>query len=411
MKDIFTDMSDNRWDAIGTRKDHPLNVSGETVIMLKIYDNEEFINRIQCIDGIILFGAGKKLSDVEKYFENTTIPAKVSMIIDNSIDKQGTKISLWGGKYEIFGFNQMLKSSKENNLILLTLEDYGSLLDDLLESEELKDIEIVCFSHITALQKEAKSINKALPDCFRIEGNQMIPKKIHYCWFGGKPLPDKYMRYKDSWHKFCPDYEIVEWNETNYDVSKCKYMYDAYRKKMWGFVSDYARIDIVYNNGGVYLDTDVELVRNIDDLLYQRGFAGFEDEEYVNFGCGFGAVKGFPILREVMDYYDNENFIYEDGSLNLTGCPVYQTSVLSRYGLIRNGEYQSVADMTIYPAKVLTGKCMYTMRTVVKPQTYAIHHYDGSWATERARRINIRMQRDMKMYHKHEQIQMKELQR
>ncbi|HBI62306.1 MAG TPA: hypothetical protein DDY31_14020 [Lachnospiraceae bacterium] len=367
--------------------------------MLKIYNKEEFLHRICCLSGIVLFGAGKRLSEVECFFENPEISSIVSGVVDNNVKKQGTTVRIWGKTYEIYSFEKAIEDEFRNKMILITLEDYSDLLDDLLEEKRLKDAEIVCFSHIIALQKEAKSINKSVPDIFRLEENPLIPKKIHYCWFGGKPLPDKYKRYMESWHKFCPNYEIVEWNESNYDVSKCKYMREAYEKRMFGFVSDYARMDIVYNNGGIYLDTDVELVKNIDDLLYQKGFAGFEDENYVNLGCGFGAVKDFPILKAMIEHYDDKHFIDLNGELDLTPIPIHNNIVLLKYGLINNGEYQRVADMTIYPAKVLAGKCMYTMRTVIKPWTYAIHHYDGSWATERARRINARMERDMKLYH------------
>ena len=367
--------------------------------MLKIYNKKEFENRVCHMERVILFGAGKKIREAERFFENTNIPAKVSMVVDNSIHKQGTVIRLWEKDFEIQSLPQMAGNKPAHSLIFVTLEDYGALLDDLLDKDELKEAEIVCFSHLTALQKESKSINKSLPDCIRQTERTLIPKKIHYCWFGGNPIPDKYKRCIESWHKFCPDYEIIEWNESNYDVSKCKYMEDAYQAKIWGFVPDYARIDIVYQNGGIYLDTDVELVRNLDDLLYQKGFAGFEDEEYVNLGSGFGAEAGHPVLKSMLDYYQKETFIYENGELNLIASPIHNTSVLNQFGLINNGEYQKIADMTIYPAKVLTGKCMYTMRTVIKPWTYAVHHYDGSWATEKARRMNARMEQDMKLYH------------
>lgn len=366
--------------------------------MLKIYNDIEFVNRIHDVGEIILFGAGKRISQVEAFFADSEISAKVSRIVDNGKEKQGNRIKLWGRFFEVRSFNQQDHISV-NSLILITIEEYGPLLDDLLEDINLKETEIVCFSHILALQKEAKSIDKGLPETIRLEAMQMIPKKIHYCWFGGNPIPDKYKRYMESWYKYCPDYEIIEWNESNYDITKNQYMYDAYQKRVWGFVPDYARIDIVYHHGGIYLDTDVELIKNIDDLLYQKGFAGFEDEEHVNLGSGFGAVRGLPVLKEMMDYYDHERFINEDGTLNLTASPTHNTFALLEAGLISNGEYQKISDMTIYPAKVLTGKSMYTMRTVVKPWTYAIHHYDGSWATERARRINARMEQDMRMYH------------
>ena len=103
----------------------------------------------------------------------------------------------------------------------------------------------------------------------------MIPKIIHYCWFGGAELPEKDRKCIESWKKFCPDYQIIEWNENNYDVTKNTYMYQAYQAKKWGFVPDYARLDIIYQHGGIYLDTDVELVKNLDSLLENDAFMGF----------------------------------------------------------------------------------------------------------------------------------------
>ena len=121
----------------------------------------------------------------------------------------------------------------------------------------------------------------------------------------------------NSWKKYCPDYEIIEWNESNYDVTKNQYMYDAYKSEKWGFVPDYARLDIIYQYGGIYLDVDVELVQSLDELRYQDGFVGFEDQTEVNFGSGFGAAKGSRIIRELRDEYDRRKFVNEDGSLNL----------------------------------------------------------------------------------------------
>ena len=100
----------------------------------------------------------------------------------------------------------------------------------------------------------------------------MIPKKIHYCWFGGKEMPNKDKKCIESWRKYCPDYEIIEWNESNYSLDKCKYMKDAYKEKKWGFVPDFARFDIIYNEGGIYMDTDVELISSLDDLLSNSGY-------------------------------------------------------------------------------------------------------------------------------------------
>lgn len=222
----------------------------------------------------------------------------------------------------------------------------------------------------------------------------MIDKVIHYCWFGGNPIPKDLQKCIDSWKHFCPDYQIVRWDETNYDVQKNKYMADAYKEKKWSFVSDYARIDIIYSYGGIYLDTDVELVKSLDDFLTYPMFCGFEGrddlmdkygidyEESVNFGLGYGAEKGHPILKSILDYYEHISFYKEDGSLNLTACPVYQTEVLKQFGLMANRNYQEIENCVVFPADYFSPKSFLTGRINITNNTVSIHHFKVSWTSE-----------------------------
>lgn len=221
----------------------------------------------------------------------------------------------------------------------------------------------------------------------------MIPKVIHYCWFGKNELPEDAKRCIASWKKFCPDYEIIEWNETNYDVRKNKYMSDAYDEKKWAFVSDYARIDIIYNYGGIYLDTDVELLRPLDELLKDKMFCGWESrdpildekkityENSVNLGLGFGAEKNNIALKDILDLYEKLNFINEDGSLNLMACPHYQTEILKQYGLDDTKRtYQKLKDeIIVYPESYFSPKSMTTREITLTDETYSIHHFSGTW--------------------------------
>ena len=141
----------------------------------------------------------------------------------------------------------------------------------------------------------------------------MIPKKIHYCWFSGNKMPKEFEAYIASWKKNCPDYEIIRWDETNYDVSRNTYMKDAYKEKRWGFVPDYARFDIIYQEGGIYLDTDVELLKSLDPLLDNPCFLGFEDKNHINPGLGFGAERGNPVIKALCDMYKQIDFYNKDG--------------------------------------------------------------------------------------------------
>ena len=192
-------------------------------------------------------------------------------------------------------------------------------------------------------------------------------------------MPQSSRLWIESWKKYCPDYEIIEWNESNYDVTKNGYMRQAYENGKWAFVSDYARVDIVYRYGGIYLDTDVELVRNMDELLYQRGFCGFQNGVEINFGLGFGSVKQNEIIRLILDEYKNMEFCDKDGNLNLVLCPEIQGKVLHGKGIILNGSYQAIPDMTVFPERVLSGKSQKTRRLNITDKTYSVHHFDASW--------------------------------
>ena len=229
----------------------------------------------------------------------------------------------------------------------------------------------------------------------------MIPKIIHFCWFGGNPIPDEYKKYMASWTKHCPDYEIVRWDDSNYDITKNPYMHEAYKAKKWAFVSDYARLDIIYNHGGIYLDTDVELLRNIDDLLVYEAFAGFEDGKHIALGLGFGAVKGHSTVKELRDIiYDSLVFLKKDGTYELTPSPKHQTTCMTSKGLAPNNKKQVVAGITILPTEYLCPKDYATGRLKKTKNTYSIHHFSASWFSEEERREYLKSQSFQKVFGK-----------
>ena len=221
----------------------------------------------------------------------------------------------------------------------------------------------------------------------------MIPKIIHYCWFGHHPIPEQDRRWMESWKRYCPDYEIIEWNESNYDIHKNRYMEQAYEAKMWAFVPDYARLDILYQYGGIYLDTDVELVKSFYDLLSLEMFCGFENQNAVAFGLGFGARKGNPLIKEMLEMYETMSFLKEGGGLNRTASPYYQTQILIRHGLCCNNELQRLPGCTVFPSDYFapmsfeTGVCRQTKHT------YSIHYYNMSWFTEEEKKNQRKRQR------------------
>ncbi len=210
----------------------------------------------------------------------------------------------------------------------------------------------------------------------------MIPRKIHYCWFGGNPLTELAEKCIRSWREHCPDYEIVRWDESNFDVEANRYAREAYRAGMWAFVSDYARLRIIYEHGGVYLDTDVELLKSIDPLMEYPGFMGFESEAIVAPGLGFGAEKGNRIVLDLMRQYEDISFVNGDGSLDLTTIPRRATKLLIEKGLAANNTMQEVDGMVFLPTEYLCPMIYATGNIVVTDNTFAIHHFGGSWKTE-----------------------------
>lgn len=226
-----------------------------------------------------------------------------------------------------------------------------------------------------------------------------IPKIIHYCWVGGNPKPQSVLYCIESWKRCCPDYEIREWNETNYDFTKNEYMRQAYEAKKWGFVPDYARLDIVYRHGGIYLDTDVELLRSFDPLLECDGFMGFENtgdgEFFVNCGHGFGAAAGNEVVRAARDLYDALSFYNADGSLNELASPHFTTRSLEAFGLVQENRDQQLPGMMVYASDVQCPKNFRTGKIKKTSRTISIHHFTASWVDEKIRR---EMEHQRKIY-------------
>jgi len=207
----------------------------------------------------------------------------------------------------------------------------------------------------------------------------MIPKIIHYCWFGKGEKSNLIKQCIKSWKEYCPDYQIIEWNEGNFDVSIHDYIKVAYENKYWAFVSDYARLKIIYENGGIYLDTDVELIKSLDCLLEDKFFCGFELPNRLNTGIGFGAEKNSFLTRKMLEEYDNVNFINFDGSLNKVPCTFYNSNALVKQGALLNNTLQKTSTFTIYPTDFFSPKSYETGFVDMTKNTVSIHHFESSW--------------------------------
>ena len=206
------------------------------------------------------------------------------------------------------------------------------------------------------------------------------PRIIHYCWFGGKPLSRKTARFIEDWQKVCPDFEIVCWNEQNCDVEENEYVSGAHRCGKWAFVSDYFRLKALYEHGGIYLDTDVELLKPFGELMDLRGFMGFESKCDIA-TCVMGGEKGHEFFRQALGAYSGRAFCDENGAPDLTTNVQILTALLGGNGLSRDGTRQSAMGMEIFPRDYFSPRSLETGKLTVTANTRAIHWFDASWQT------------------------------
>ena len=231
----------------------------------------------------------------------------------------------------------------------------------------------------------------------------MIPKIIHYCWFGGNPLPKLAKKCIKSWKKFCHDYQIIEWNESNYDISSAPlYVRQAYAAKKWAFVTDYVRLQVVYENGGIYLDTDVEIIKPIDDLLKYDAYFGFESK-YINTGLGFGAVKNNELLHSIMQDYYNIVFIKDDNTYDTLPCPQRNSHILKEYGFNLDGTTQIIKNTAVFSSEYFCPRAWNNTKIVLTKNTYTIHHFTASWRTKKDKKIE---KKQIKKIKQHRRIKM-----
>lgn len=233
----------------------------------------------------------------------------------------------------------------------------------------------------------------------------MIPKKIHYCWFGKNPLPELAIKCINSWKEHFSDYEIIEWNESNFDVNVIPYTAEAYRLKKYAFVSDYARFWILYKYGGIYFDTDVEVIKNIDDIVSRGAFMGCELAPINNGplvpiiapGLGMGAPAGHILYKEVLDYYQKNHFMSLKGRITGTVVQIVSSILLgdktvNLYNIVK------LKDVYIYPNDYFCPMIALTRETNITDNTRSIHHYTATWKNNKSNRLKNIKQRLVNIY-------------
>lgn len=230
--------------------------------------------------------------------------------------------------------------------------------------------------------------------------NDMIPRIIHYCWFGNNSKSLLIKKCIHSWEKNCPDYKIMEWSENNFDIDEApKYVLEAYKARKWAFVADYVRFFVLLKYGGIYLDTDVELLKPLDPFLRHNAFTGVEDNNYVN-AAVIGCMKGYPLFQDFLSYYQNRSFYKEDGNMDMTTVVSIITGICKDRGYKNTDLYQEIDGMAIYPSEYF-----YPLSNVDKimrktEKTVAIHWFAGSWVPKEEKRKmrEFRRKKNMKYF-------------
>ena len=224
-----------------------------------------------------------------------------------------------------------------------------------------------------------------------------IPKILHCCWFGGNPLPQETLKYMESWRHYCPDFEIKVWDETNFDIHCCSYVEEAYSAKKWAFVADYARFYAMWHDGGVYVETDTEIIRPIDELLQFNAFFGFGTETMTLPLCG--TMKDSPVAKAMLDYYAGRSF-GKDGNYDTTTVnQILLNTLTEKFNLVHNNQFQVLnGNIAVYPKEYFFSTDWQTGQIKRNPKLFVIHYADSSWLDEKARKTVMRRRKLIKCF-------------
>lgn len=329
---------------------------------------------------IVIFGAGVLCHVWLPYlFGRYDIGGRVAYCVDNR--RHGEQVDINGRTIPVRSVEYLRTHAGENQVLLISVSAFRDIVEQLDRYPELD--RLACYIAPMMFVEHHRPASVPVPH----SAEPCIPKKIHYIWFSNRAeIPPLMRQCLDSWHRFCPDYEIIRWDSTNYDVKKDPNMYQAYQEKNWSFVSDFARLDILYKHGGIYFDTDVELIRNMDGLLDRRAFISFEKWPVINSGGGMGAVRGFPLLREMLEYKKACGRAHARDKITSFASGFYETKPLLAHGLRMDGVLQNIEGMTVYPYDYFHPYDYMSGRCEISENTYGIHHFNRSWVGQTALR-------------------------
>ena len=341
---------------------------------LKISSFEEMALEIGMKKKVYIFGAGMigkvVVPEILKQYD---LMQYLSGYIDNNDELQGKSINVGGNAIAVKSLMEVCAELK-NSVLIMAVSRFNAVVDQLTNVEGIENASCYLFPMM----------------CISNFKEPQIPKIIHYMWLGKKELPDLLKRCMESWQKYCPDYHIQRWDESNYDIEKNLYMKNAYKEGKYGFVPDYARLDILYQYGGIYMDTDIELIKPLDDLLGQDSFCGVEKWQTINFGGCSGAVKGSRAIEKFLEARQLLTFYDESGHIDTNTCGYYDTLTALKYGYQINGQKQKVMGMTIYPSDYFHPYDYMSGMLEITHNTYSIHHFNGGWLDKGMREENSR---------------------
>ena len=343
-------------------------------------ENSQFQNFISSTNQkrIIAFGATTFMQVMSENYPEIKLAENVDYVVDNDLNKDGTTYDICGYQKEIHSFNYLLNDDLSDVVILVASDAYALEMYDQLESiPELNDVPCFCLPLMI--------MNRIDDDCRSLNdlGPQRIPKIIHCFWFSGDEKDELSRECIESWKKYCPDYEIKEWNTHNYDVTKNKYMYEAYKARKWAYVTDYARLDMVHTYGGFYFDLDLELLKSIDPLLGARFVTGFGPIRDVELAA-FGAEKGSDIVKRILNAYEDRAFDV-DKQLTLKDVqPIFMDSFMRQQGFLINGKLQNLDGNIILPRDSFSPRNWFTGDLDIQDTSFGVHHCVGGWNSREA---------------------------
>jgi hypothetical protein len=330
---------------------------------------------------IVCYGTGFVGLSIEDIFVQTNISANVHCFVDSDESKSNSSIKIFGRTVNVISLDNFKKQYIPKKVLLITASMFDAIIVKLNNYIEFDEMECYIFAKLNCSYIKESLANGSISrtDNKNAKIINKIPKLIHYCWFGGGIIPTLIQQCISSWSKYNPGYEIIKWDESNYDVYKNNYMKQAHLSKKWAFVSDYARLDVLYNYGGIYFDTDVEVLRNLDGLLYNTAFIGYNEWPFVNSAIS-GCVPKFHLIKMMRDIpRSKKNFIQTDGSYDMTINSIYESDVLKKFGFVKNYTFQNIEGMIIYPPCFFPQIGATGANADIEDCTYAVHHAVGSW--------------------------------